>query len=75
MLLDGKVVLITGAAGGEVLALPADLTDGASVNGLVDTVVAEYGRLDGAFNKCRGSDRAAYAPGGEFVVDGGYMAG
>ncbi|MFG3618697.1 SDR family NAD(P)-dependent oxidoreductase [Nocardia sp. NPDC047654] len=88
MMLDGKVVLITGAAGGigtatallaaeegarlaltdvsedrleataeqvraaggEVLALPADLTDGAAVTALIDAVVAEYGRLDGAFN-------------------------
>lgn len=88
MLLDGKVVLITGAAGGigtatallaaqegarlaltdvskdrldataeqvrtaggEALTLPADLTDGAAVNALIDAVVAEYGRLDGAFN-------------------------
>ncbi|MEV0075288.1 SDR family oxidoreductase [Nocardia neocaledoniensis] len=88
MLLDGKVVLITGAAGGigtatallaaeggarlaltdvsknrleataeevraaggEVLTVPADLTDGAEVNALIDAVVAEYGRLDGAFN-------------------------
>ncbi|TDP37724.1 SDR family NAD(P)-dependent oxidoreductase [Nocardia ignorata] len=38
------------AAGGEVLALPADLTDGAEVNALIDAVIAEYGRLDGAFN-------------------------
>lgn len=74
MLLDGKVVLITGAAGGEVLALPADLTDGASVNGLVDTVVAEYGRLDGAFNNAGVPTVPPTRP-GELVVDGGYMAG
>ncbi|WP_216893520.1 SDR family NAD(P)-dependent oxidoreductase [Nocardia alni] len=88
LLLDGKVILITGAAGGigraasllaaregarlsltdvsengleeiteqvraksaEALALPADLTDGESVNAMVAAAVEHYGRLDGAFN-------------------------
>ncbi|MEU6563253.1 SDR family NAD(P)-dependent oxidoreductase [Nocardia nova] len=88
LLLDGKVVLITGAAGGigratallaaregarlaltdisgdrvravadevesnggAALAVPADLTDGDSVDAMVATAVEHYGRLDGAFN-------------------------
>lgn len=88
MLLDGKIVLITGAAGGigtatallaaaegarlaltdvsedgveatadqvraaggTAMTLPANLTDGGAVNAMVAAVVAEYGRLDGAFN-------------------------
>ncbi|WP_063063438.1 SDR family NAD(P)-dependent oxidoreductase [Nocardia violaceofusca] len=88
LLLDGKVVLITGAAGGigratallaaregarlaltdvstdglkaaaeqvranggEAVALPADLTDGGSVDAMVAAAVDHYGRLDGAFN-------------------------
>ncbi len=38
------------AAGGEAVTVPADLTDGAAVTAMVAAVVAEYGRLDGAFN-------------------------
>ncbi|MBY8856926.1 SDR family oxidoreductase [Nocardia sp. CA2R105] len=88
LLLDGKVVLITGAAGGigraasflaaqegarlaltdiadegvravaqqvqanggDALPLPADLTNGDSVDAMVAAAVEHYGRLDGAFN-------------------------
>lgn len=38
------------AAGGEAVAIPADLTDGGSVQTMVATAVDHYGRLDGAFN-------------------------
>lgn len=38
------------AAGGEAITLPADLTDGAAVDAVVGAAVAEFGRLDGAFN-------------------------
>ncbi|MFT3660963.1 MAG: SDR family oxidoreductase [Gordonia sp. (in: high G+C Gram-positive bacteria)] len=38
------------AAGGEALALPADLRVRAEVDGIVARTVEHYGRLDGAFN-------------------------
>ena len=43
------VDLIT-AAGGEALAVPADVGDAAAVEALVQQTVAAYGRLDCAFN-------------------------
>lgn len=37
-------------AGGRALAVPTDATSGEAVRGLVDQTIAEYGRLDYAFN-------------------------
>jgi 3-oxoacyl-[acyl-carrier protein] reductase len=34
------------ASGGAALAVCADVTDGEAVNGMIDTIVAHYGRLD-----------------------------
>lgn len=53
-----QVALVTGAgpasaahaAGGRALAAPADVTSGADVAGLIETVVTEYGGLHVAFN-------------------------
>ena len=46
---QATVHLIT-AAGGEALAVPADVGDAAAVEALVQQTVAAYGRLDCAFN-------------------------
>ncbi|HTQ37022.1 MAG TPA: SDR family oxidoreductase, partial [Steroidobacteraceae bacterium] len=38
------------AAGGQVLVVPADVTDEAAVKNMVERTVAQYGRLDVVFN-------------------------
>lgn len=38
------------AAGGEAVALTADLTQGADVNAMIQGAVSAFGRLDCAFN-------------------------
>jgi NAD(P)-dependent dehydrogenase (short-subunit alcohol dehydrogenase family) len=42
------------AAGGRALAVRADVTDTGSMRDLVDRALAEYGRLDAAFNNATG---------------------
>ncbi len=39
-----------GQAGGSALFIQADLTQTAAITGVIEQVVAKYGRLDGAFN-------------------------
>lgn len=54
--LAGVVDGIT-AAGGRALAVRTDVTDAASVRGLVDRTLAAYGRLDAAVNNAAGGGR------------------
>jgi len=42
-------------AGGRAICHPADVTDSAAVDGLVDRAVAEFGRLDVMFNNAGGA--------------------
>jgi len=44
-----------GRAGGEALAIRADVTDAPAVERAVDAVVAEWGRLERAGEQCRAS--------------------
>jgi NAD(P)-dependent dehydrogenase (short-subunit alcohol dehydrogenase family) len=48
------------AAGGQALAVPADATDAAAMEHLVDAAVSRFGRLDAAFNNA--SDKIDIAP-------------
>jgi NAD(P)-dependent dehydrogenase (short-subunit alcohol dehydrogenase family) len=48
------------AAGGQALAVTADVTDAAAMEHLVDAAVARFGRLDAAFNNA--SDKIDMAP-------------
>ena len=45
-----ETVAMINAAGGQALSIECDVTDGAAVNAMVQTVVDAYGRLDCAFN-------------------------
>lgn len=56
------------AAGGEAIALPADLTVGASVDAMVAAAVDHYGRLDGAFNNA-GVSGGQIGQGGRSVAE------
>jgi NAD(P)-dependent dehydrogenase (short-subunit alcohol dehydrogenase family) len=47
------------SAGGTALFVPTDVTVEAEMARLVDTAVAEYGRLDGAFNNAGGGPMAS----------------
>jgi NAD(P)-dependent dehydrogenase (short-subunit alcohol dehydrogenase family) len=47
---SGKVALLTVSAGRKALAVRCDVSDDAEVAVLVDRSVAEFGRLDAAFN-------------------------
>src|SRR3954451_22002558 len=52
-------------AGADVVFVPADMTDIAGPATIVETAVARYGRLDGAFNNVGG----VVAPGGPADID------
>jgi NAD(P)-dependent dehydrogenase (short-subunit alcohol dehydrogenase family) len=54
--------------GGEALFVPTDVTVEADVKNLVDTAVAEFGRLDGAFNNAGGG--TVFGPVHELDADG-----
>jgi NAD(P)-dependent dehydrogenase (short-subunit alcohol dehydrogenase family) len=56
-----------GAAGGEALSVPTDVTDPASVEALIGRTLAVYGRLDGAFNNAGQTHQPA--PLAELTVD------
>jgi NAD(P)-dependent dehydrogenase (short-subunit alcohol dehydrogenase family) len=56
----GAVVARIEAAGGQALAVTADVTKAASMEQLVDATVERFGRLDAAFNNA--SDKIAMAP-------------
>ncbi|MBC2640882.1 MULTISPECIES: SDR family NAD(P)-dependent oxidoreductase [unclassified Rhodococcus (in: high G+C Gram-positive bacteria)] len=56
------------AAGGEAIALPADLTVGTSVDAMVAAVVDHYGSLDGAFNNA-GVSGGQIGQGGRSVAE------
>lgn len=55
----GKTVKEIEAAGGEVVWMPADVSDAKQVRALVAGVVAKYGRLDVAFNNGGSGGRSA----------------
>lgn len=63
-----KTAELVRAAGGEAVALPADLTVGDSVNAMVASAVDLYGRLDGAFNNA-GVSGGQMGQGGRRVAD------
>jgi NAD(P)-dependent dehydrogenase (short-subunit alcohol dehydrogenase family) len=45
-----ETIKMSGAAAGDALALPTDVTDAAAVNAAFDKTVAKFGRLDVVFN-------------------------
>jgi NAD(P)-dependent dehydrogenase (short-subunit alcohol dehydrogenase family) len=50
----GAVAKDIDAAGGRALVVPTDVVDASSVERLVERTIAEYGRLDAAFNNAGG---------------------
>src|SRR5262245_19876551 len=52
---------IAGATKGEVLPLPADVTDSAAVNKVVDDTIHAFGTIDILVNNAAGSGSGAFA--------------
>ncbi len=55
-------------AGGEVIAITADLTKGGDITAMIEKAVATYGRLDSAFNNA-GVTGGQVGQGGRFTAD------
>ncbi len=64
----GATVALINAAGGQAIALGADVTDDAAVAAMVATTVAAFGRLDCAFNNA-GIAPAAVGASGQKIAD------
>lgn len=63
-----ETVALVKAEGGEAIAIAADLTRSEEVQAMVETAVAAFGRLDGAFNN-GGLTGGQVGQGGRFLAD------